>query len=578
MADEYTFYESNSPVSDTEFEFISRQSVWIPDSNNGSYSSGQITFDLANFANSNRYIDWKSTVLTIPLCIAVTGTQTFTDSTENAFMASLKNGYHHLINSLSLSLTNNEVITIQSFNNLLINYKILTSFSETDVSNFATTLGFSKDTSTSPSFVSGWETVGTNTTAKNSTRGQGVCNNVIGNKDGYANFNTCDLKDGYKFRQNIGRLTRMLSTSNNDTDLVEFVTKDSFSTIYKNNVVQMETKVITYHILATIPMAFLHDFFLKCPLMKNAYYKLTINTNTNITIVQKIATDGLITETTIQSPYGTNPVMISPCAKNCTSTGDGNLTGNATDANTVTTTLRIVGGNQTGITSHPMTQCRIYGSLVEMTPQYEMIYLENKVKKIIYNDILSFNNILNISGTQKMSSLGVFTPTSGGTVNVTLTPGLSRLRRLTIFPFISSSANGLLGNTPMNSPYAAEPGTCSPYCVITNFNVLLSGQVIYNQNKQYAFENYLEECRPAHSINGGLCNGLSSGLLSQVDHDSSYGFITVDLCRHTKESDNISKSVQLQFTNASKHACDFICILEYEKEINVDVEMGAIIL
>ena len=575
MADEYTFYESNSPVSDTEFEFASRQSVWIPDSNNGSYGSGQIQFDLANFSNSNRYIDWKSSVLTIPLCIAVTGTG-MGGGVENSFAASLKNGYHQLINSLSLSLTNNEVISIQSFQNLLINYKILSSFSETDLTNFGTTLGFSRDTAISPQYIPGWTTASPPVTAP-SNIGQGVCNNVIGNKN-RANIYDCDLANGYKFRQNTGRLTRMLSTSSNDTDLSAFVTTTSFDNIYKNNVCQNSATTITYHILATIPMAFLHDFFLKCPLMKNAYYKLIINTNTNITIVQTLNAAGLITNTTINSPFGTNPVMLSPVAVIGSSNGDGFIV--AAAANTITTTLRIVGANNTtqDVKAHPMTQCRIYGSLIEMTPQYEMTYLENKVKKIIYNDVLSFNNILNINGTMNMNSSGVISNTSGGTVNVTLTPGLSRLRRLTIFPFISSTQNGTLGNTPMNSPYATEPGTCSPYCCITNFNVLLSGQVIYNQNKQYAFENYLEECRPAHSINGGLCNGLSSGLLSQMDHDSSYGFITVNLARHTKESDNISKSVQLQFTNASKFACDFICLLEYEKEINVDIEIGAIIL
>ena len=562
MADEYTFYESNNPVSETEFQFSSRQTIWIPDSNGGTYQN-QIQFDLSNFSNSSKYIDWKSSVLTIPLCLSVQGVGMST-LTENNFAASLKNGYHQLINSLSVSLCNNEVITIQNFQNLLINYKILTSFSETDVTNYGSTLGFGKDNALTSQMLS---SVG------GSVYGQGVCNNVIGNKAGSrGNLNTIDLAYGYNLKQNTGRLQRMLSTSCNETDIGAsgFVTGNTFDGLYKNTVAQNTATNITYHILATIPMSFLHDYFAKCPLMKNGYYKLTINTNTNITITQTINVvagppcTATITSTTINTPFGTNPVMLSPIAPLGASTGDGFVIANTAGVQTITTTLRIVGSGQPGVTAHPMTQCRIYGSIVEMTPQYETIYLQNAVKKIIYNDILSFNNILNQA--------------PGTPTNVTLTPGLSRLRRLTIFPFISSGANGLLNNTPMNSPYASEPGTCSPYCVVNQFNVLLSGQVVYNQNKTYAFENYLDECRGVRSINGGMCNGLSTGLLSQMDHDASYGFITVDLSRHNKESDNISKSVQVQFTNCGRYACDYICIIEYEKEINVNTETGQLIL
>ena len=164
MADEYTFYESNNPVSETEFQFSSRQTIWIPDSNGGTYQN-QIQFDLSNFSNSSKYIDWKSSVLTIPLCLSVQGVG-MSAGIENSFAASLKNGYHQLINSISVSLSNNEVITIQNFQNLLINYKILTSFSETDVTNFGSTLGFSKDNALTSQMLS---SVG------GSVYGQGVC-------------------------------------------------------------------------------------------------------------------------------------------------------------------------------------------------------------------------------------------------------------------------------------------------------------------------------------------------------------------------------------------------------------------
>jgi len=574
MADEYVLQQSMNPQDSTQFQFNQRQQIYVADNNNGSYSSGQIQFDLQNLANSDRYIDWKSSTLVIPLVISVLANGAVLGpaggSLENNFMCSLKNGVYQVINSLSLSLNNNEVISIQSFQNLLINYKILSSFSTNDVENYGSTLLFSKDTSYTQNYPGA---LGLNA-ATTDERGTGSCNNTIGNKNGRNNINSFDAAYGYNFRQNTGRLTRMLNTSLSptQTNLAPFYNQTFLNTIYKNNVNQNTSTLITYHITATIPMRFLHDYFDKCPLMKNAYYKLTINTNTNVSIVQTYANgSAVMATTTVSTPFGVNPVMISPSCLIPTgtnvSTGDGFVLTPAAAGSSITTTLRIATG-QAGATPHPLTQCRIYASVIEMTPIYESSYLSDKIKTFVYNDCLSYNNINNIG------------PNSS--VNTLLTPGLSRIRRLLIFPFYSAAANGqqdkmaLVG--PMASPYASEPATCSPYCAISNFNVFLSGQNVYSQSKFYNFEKFLEETRGSQSINGGLCLGMSSGLISQMDHDSAYGFIVVDLSRHDQSVDSVSKSVQVQFTNAGTMACDYVCIIEYEKSISVDIENGAIVI
>ena len=46
--DETAFQNSLNP-QETEFEFQSRQHIYIPDQNNGSYSNGQIVFDAASW-------------------------------------------------------------------------------------------------------------------------------------------------------------------------------------------------------------------------------------------------------------------------------------------------------------------------------------------------------------------------------------------------------------------------------------------------------------------------------------------------------------------------------------------------
>ena len=72
--------------------------------------------------------------------------------------------------------------------------------------------------------------------------------------------------------------------------------------------------------------------------------------------------------------------------------------------------------------------------------------------------------------------------------------------------------------------------------------------------------------------------GLSSGLVNQMFYDSSYPVVTIDLSRHPQESDDIAKSVLVSFTNQASKAMDYICIIEYEREIQINCEIGAIVI
>ena len=544
MADDFVLHTSMN-LPDTSFDYNRKDSVYISDSNNGSYSSGQIQLDLSTFANSNRYLNWKESVLVIPIVLTMSddGTTISTDN-ENNFALSLKNGVHHLINSMSLMLTNNEVIPVQSFNNLLVNYKLLTSFTPADEENLADTLLFSKDTAYSAT----WDSA------------RGVVNNsIVATQQSIDTF----LPGTTTLNYNKGRVRRMLNTSfdasANLGSTGNFTTKALITGVGKSQVYEKTTSLITHHILATIPMRFLHDFFDKIFLMKNAYYRLCINTHLPSSATIAYTTAPAVGATvSVSTPYGVCPFQISEV-----SAGGTGFKKSATASN-ITVRCGIVSAGTSATSFQGLTSCRLYGCLIEMTPALERQYLSSPVKKLLYNDILSYNTITGIA--------------SGASVNSLLTPSLSRLRTLYIFPFITKSANGTLAIAPMNSPFDSAPGTCSPFAYITNLNVQLSGINIYLENKSYRFQNFLEETRPKNSINGGLQMGLSSGLVNQMFYDSSYPVVTIDLSRHPQESDDIAKSVLVSFTNQASKTMDYICIIEYEKQLNLNVEVGAIVI
>ena len=562
MADEFS-YSTSCEQQETEFEFSSRQYAYIPDQNSGNYPSSQITFDLASLSNSGKFVDWAQTYLTIPLVLNVATSTAMTGFPENVFAASLKN-FPTLINSLSVEITNNQVVNLTQFSNLDINYKVLSSMSNEDAWNL-NCLGFAKDTAESISYNAGL--------ASNFGSGLGEINNVIKATP----FTPTAGFNATTFPQNVGRLQRMMNTSFDPTTSASSVA--NCNATGKNYAVQTAAG-ITYYIIATIPLRFLHDIFKKLPMCKGMYMRLMINTNCGVTVTNAIAPN---TATNLVSSYASSvvvsqnnvcPIMLSPLTS-ATTTGQGlNLAGMTAGGATITTTLNIA---KFGAVTHPtMSQCRVYACLYEMSPIWEEKYFSMvPTKKVLYNDILTFQT-LNVGAGSQVSQI--------------LSNGVSRMRYLLIYPFLASTINGstnitdtanggLVLGTPMNSPFTSCPSTTCPQAALTNMNILLSGTNLYQSNINYGFEHYLQEVRGSNAINGGLSLGMSSGLLSQGDWENGYRIGFFDLSRKVSQaSDDISRSIQVVFTNASKVQMDYYYVIGYEREVTLSTATGSLVI
>ena len=562
MADEYTYASSIAP-QETDFEFSSRQYVWIADNNNGSYPSGQIIFDLAGLSNSGKFVDWSQTYLTIPLILNVNSSAGAfaTANVENAFSASLKNSVFQLINSLSVEITNNSVVNLTNFSNIDINYKFMNRVSSEELENLAPSLLFSKDTA---------ESIGYSGVA--SSQGLGEYNNTIKQTV----FTSAGGYGTTALTQNAGRAKRMLDTSFDpaSASASNFISATGCNTAGKDYVSYTTTN-ITYNIMATIPLRFLHDIFAKLPLSKGIYMRLILNTNTQSQIVLNLGGTGTTYSSlsSVSSPNGVIPFMLSPLG-----TTNGFVAGGT--CTQVTASLGI--GRSlvpAGTFSHPsFTQARIYASVYEMSPLYEEKYFQMvPTKTIKYNDILSFQ-VLNVAPGASFSSI--------------LSNGVSRARGILIAPYLSATVNGsasIFNQTgytagvgqlsTFNSPFSTAPATTCPFAFITQFNVLVSGSAIYQSNLNYRFEHFLQELRASEGLNGGLSLGMSSGIIGQSDYENGYGYIYVDLSRKMNQAqDDISRSIQIIGTNSSGVQLDLYCIVGYEREITLSTSTGSLVI
>ena len=295
------------------------------------------------------------------------------------------------------------------------------------------------------------------------------------------------------------------------------------------------------------------------------YLKIILNLTTNSSSTMTISADGRFTSVTSSSQNSQVPYMISPI---------GNSNGlNIASATPVTKMELSIGVARNSINSsgttfaHPsLSSIRAYCCLYDMSPSTEQMYLSKQSTKTIkYKDFLSFQ-VLNI---------GV-----GANFNQILTNSIARGRRLIIVPQISASFNsaGSAGTiSPANSPFSTCPNTTSNSS-ITNYNVLVSGTNLYQQNISYVWEQFVQELRKTDSLNGGLSLGMSSGLIDQLDYESGYRFLVSDLSHCPSESsDNISKSLQIIGTNSGKYPIDLLVFVEFEREVTIDLQSGNLI-
>jgi hypothetical protein len=357
-------------------------------------------------------------------------------------------------------------------------------------------------------------------------------------------------------------------------------------------------------IMATIKLKHIHSFFNMCPLLKGVFMKLTLNlNNTTSTIVNTysqpgagaLAYSGMSISAVSNAVGGVNPLMIaSPATGNGSVVafgGTGPTTGTAGGIFRTTTLFNLSVGARcldstlaaiSGYAPASLAQSiYLYTPAYTFNPVFEQAYLSTPVKQIKYTDIYQYQ-ILNVGANQTLNNL--------------VTNGIANIKSVLILPFYSPLTGGGTGaiqnlkslisfatntNLPSGMPVYQSPfdpagtGCTSPLCHITNFNVQISGQnAIYNLQK-YNFEEFNNQLYGQNAVNGGLTDGLTSGLVGRQEFDMEYCYYYVNVERMLPVEQSVPKSVQIIGQNLSSKACDYWVFVEYGVEIAIDVLTGA---
>lgn len=552
-SDKVVFTKSMEPELPEEI-VSSRLLSYVQDLNGGSYSGGVITIDSSTLSSNNRWIDWRGAFIEIPFTILMKAS-TDISATANGYMAGLlKNGHWNLINYMSVDFQNSNIVQQTQFTNFYVNYKVMTTWSQDVQRKYGASTGAEAiDSPTSFRYSAGA-----------SADGNGICNNRVlsSGSDSYAS----SLENA-----NSGLLTRSYSTAYNPVVGVGSLPIQGGVTTWNANVGQNyytttgsgASTIYCWHVLATIRLRDVCDFFEKVPMLKKGFFRFTIGYNALSSMSITTTTGPTMVMSANPTLVGnTNPVMVT------SSIASNPLNAAVTAAsNTFTYSSGIASATLSGTTvNNPfLTACRLYAYSYLFTPEYEVKYNEiASNKEIIYDDIYNYN-VIGIQTNQNFNNI---------LTNTAVNP-----KELVIIPMINSASNGSAQLIPYQSPFDTAPCTTCPLAQIYNFQVILSGENIWQQAQLYDFDQFQSELsKDGDCLLGGVDDQLSSGLIGMRHFQWGYRYYVANLGRRLQLCDGVPRSIQISGRNNSSVTIDLFTFTVFEKVMKINLVTGEIAL
>ena len=515
-------------------------------SNSGTFSSGQIQFDLSTFSSQN-WVNLTEAVIEFPIKLTAqltTAGSGGTPGTHSAgiFSAVCKNGFHQWFNSAQLILNGQTIQSQQPYENVAASYRILSNWSQDTLNKWGKACGVALDDCTgdsevSTSYASG---VGLNNvpyaTVATSIRGFDAVNNQ----------STIYNKGVVSRAQNIN--SNIASTTLGGTILgasgYKNAGKSNIGVASASNTVN--TVLHSQFIMGSVRLRDLFDIN-EIPMCKNikGYLYLTFNS------FQVQLTGGLSSSGTIASVTAT-PLTGLSCPFNVIYDSTGvQLTNTATSTAPVLTIVGTIDGtnaNAVGSSGALLTNARLLMPYYNANPQ-----TDTALSKI--QQFTTLEKIVN-----------PFSMSAGEVKNFTITVGVANPTKLVLLPMFQNLGGASFLSNPEVSPFDTVPATSSPFAKLDNIQVYVANKPLFQYPIQYDYEHWIMNA-VQEGANAGLVDEMTSSLLTAQLWEQNHRYYNFDLARRLGSDDGMSRSVQISCTNpSSSFGMKVIAILFYEKK------------
>lgn len=616
-------YDLASETEGSPNVFVRKDWLNILDNQNQNYTSNQSIVDTSQLSNSNKWLSYREAYFEIPLLLSmgssVVGTGVIGGAGFIGYdqavagqaatkVIGLKNWFGQIIHSFTLDYNGTTIIQQTPFINMWNTFKLLTTLSYQELKSLGPHIGFYPDDS------EGWEF---NTIARAS--GIGTCNNLnigyVPDVTGFGIWSQTDTRNSAGEKSNTGFSKRQSWISYDPFSPIgtgvgpaaisangAIITQATSATMWRSYVFGRAGAagaggLVQMAIMATVYLKHIHSFFNMCPLLKGVYMKMTMNLNNCSSSITSTAAaqaavgaayiPGTLTLTSVSVPSGgVVPFLVSSAdgvsAQHVVANVGGSTVFSAGTALTaplaqvfwanlsvgrqITDPTAVAALTVAGVapgTGGVATSIYLYVPAYTFNPVFEQAYLSSPVKTVKYTDVYQYQ-------VQSVAP---------GSFNTLITNGISNIKSVLVIPFFAgnTAASGLPLAVPVfQSPFdTAGCGTTSPYIQLNNFNVVVSGQnAIYN-TERYTFEHFVNQTYGVNAVNGGLTDGLSSGLIGFDDWMSNYGYYYTNVERMLPVEQSVPKSIQLMGVNATLRELSLWVFIEYGSQVQIDTITGA---
>jgi hypothetical protein len=544
QGDETAFYSS---VTDKREEsanvlFRDKNYSYIVDqtSSAGSFASNQCQFDLSTLGSQSQWINLNEGIIEFPVRISATAATAASTVPLNAI--TLKNGFHHWIDSAQLIIDGQTIQSAQPYQNVHTTFKILSEWSQDTYTKYGRSCGVILDDCTSD-------------TAGNTTAG---INNVASADNTYTTTNPINSLTGFNAyasglnNKALNARTSMLANVSGDTDasgtiLQKFVGTPSVKTQGLHNGAAASSGTGTRfaaYFMCTVRLRDICDID-NFPMTKNIRGYLYLNFNATQTVLTAASSGTILGSSTISPLAGrTCPYMVNM--------------GAITFANDSVTTITGVVNGESNITlnqSGPlMTTARLLVPYYDSNPKADGALTQS-------------NHFF--TTTEKI--VNPITCAAGQSVNVTLTSGVPNPRGLVMLPMWQQAGTSPW-ISPEATPYTSEPGTSGAFATLARLQVYKANRPLYQNVVDYTFEQWQQE-NSKTGLGGGLVDEQASGLLTEQLFNQNHRYYYVDLSRRENSGDGASQSIQVAFSNPGRYSMKVICMVLYEKKWVIDTAL-----
>jgi hypothetical protein len=600
-------YDLTQETEGTPNIFIRKDWLSIMDNMNGSYQSNQSVIDTSQIANANKWMNYREAYLAVPMLLTMT-TEGIQGNSKgfNDGLIGLKNWFGSIIHSLTVDYNGSTIIQQTPFINMWNSFKLITSLSYSDLITQGAVIGFYPDTAGAWTYDDATDDGGANDASAIAPKYSNCDTSFYDCESGYFGnssryvaraigggvFDVLDAGGAVgevtipvtyvEYGGNVGLSKRLKWITFNEaggsedgissTYTTVGMTKDTAKNIWKSNVskkVKSEDGVAGVYqvsVMATIYLKHLCSFFDMCPLLKGVFMKLTLNLNNSSSSVTRLKNDDAIKSYTSNVPSGGVQPLLIPSVRSMSLGLDDYPEADWVTEYSLSVGNKCLNNNHSNVVGVEVGNVanNIYLNVpaYSFTPTFEEAYLASSPKKITYTDVYQYQITNEISATS-------------GTFNSLITNGLRNIKSVLIIPFIGTSVIGG-GKQQFSSPFdPAGCGTTAPMVHLNNLQVQIGGQnALYNAQK-YNYEEFIHQLQGANAVNGGMTDGLTSGLIGYDGFQQSYCYYYVNVERMLPVEKNVAKSVYISGNNSSTHPISLWVFVEYETEITVDLYTGA---